>query len=163
VDLLIRSALPGDVEALHALRVAAADWLQSRGIQQWRRDDVPLDAIEEQVALGEWNVAVRDGAISGALRLLASDRVWPEDDVPAAYIHGFMIDRLHGGTGLGTTLLGWAADRAREAGARALRLDCMETNVRLRQYYISQGFTPVGRFVHRSPWHPVLLLERTLD
>jgi GNAT superfamily N-acetyltransferase len=147
---------------VHALRQAAADWQLARGIRQWLRDDTTLETVAAQVAKGEWYVAELGGAIRGALRLLDSDPVWPQDGVPARYVHGLMTDRSHAGTGLGASLLAWAADQARQAGAEALRLDCIETNVRLRQYYSGQGFRPVGRFAHPAPWHSVVLWERTL-
>ena len=163
MELMIRRAMPDDARALHALRQAAADWQQARGIQLWRRDDTPLETIAAQVEEGEWHVAVAGGAIRGALRLLASDPVWPQDGVPAHYVHGLMTDRGHAGTGLGASLLAWAADQARQTGAEALRLDCIETNVRLRQYYSGQGFRPVGRFAYPAPWHSVVLWERTIN
>ena len=83
--------------------------------------------------------------------------------MPAHYVHGLMTDRGHAGTGLGASLLAWAADQARQTGAEALRLDCIETNVRLRQYYSGQGFRPVGRFAYPAPWHSVVLWERTIN
>ena len=51
-----------------------------------------------------------------------------------------------------------------EARHRPLvRLDCVEGNARLRQYYRQLGFTEVGRraFEDRR-WHPVVLLERPI-
>lgn len=162
MELTIRRAVPDDAPAVHALRQAAADWLEARGIQQWRRDDTPLETVEAQVENGEWHVAVDGETVRGALRLLASSPEWPPDGVRARYVHGLMIDRSQKGTRLGASLLSWAADHARLAGAEVLRLDCVETNVRLRQYYTGQGFRPVGRVAYPAPWHSVVLLERTI-
>lgn len=162
MDLTIRPAVPDDVAAVHALRQAAADWLEGRGIQQWRRDDTPPETVAAQVERGEWQVAVARGAVRAALRLLTSDPEWPPDGVRACYVHGLMIDRSQEGTGLGARLLSWAADHARRADAQTLRLDCAETNVRLRQYSTAQGFRPVGRVAYAAPWHSVVLLERTI-
>lgn len=162
MDITVEKATPDDVETLHALRVAAEDWLEARGIQQWGRGGVPAEAIREQVDRGEWYLTARDGAVVGALRLLWSDPVWPEDDVPAGYLHGLVIDRTQAGAGLGARLLDWAGEHARRAGAVALRLDCVETNLALRQYYAAKGFETVGRFEHAAPWHSVVLMERRL-
>jgi len=60
-------------------------------------------------------------------------------------VHGLMVDRRAAGRGLGTSLLDWAAERGREAGVPAFRLDCRTTNPVLREYYESYGFRAVGQ------------------
>ena len=163
MGITVEKATPDDVEILHALRVAAEDWLESRGIRQWGRGEVPAEAIREQVDRGEWYLTTTDGAVVGALRLLWSDPAWPEDGVPAGYVHGLVVDRTRAGAGLGARLLDWAGERVRRAGAVVLRLDCLETNLALRQYYAARGFETVGRFEHAAPWQSVVLMERRLS
>jgi GNAT superfamily N-acetyltransferase len=45
--------------------------------------------------------------------------------------------------GLGPRILDWAAERARDAGDRWLRLDAYSTNTALHAKYIERGFTHV--------------------
>jgi GNAT superfamily N-acetyltransferase len=46
--------------------------------------------------------------------------------------------------GLGSVILAWAADVARQRGGGALRLDCVASNRRLRTYYEAAGFAHRG-------------------
>lgn len=102
-----------------------------------------------------------DGAVAGGLRLLWSDReVWGERSEDAGYVHGLVIDRRHAGADLGARLLDWAGQRARGNGRAFLRLDCVESNVRLRRYYSDRGFWEMGRRDLGDMWWPVTLFEK---
>lgn len=143
----IRPASADDAAVILELRHAAEDWLLEREIDQWRPREVPLAAIEQQVADGEFFVvsSAASNTTVGALRLLWSDpEFWGDDDGRAAYVHGLVIDRRFAGRGLGRDMLTWAEHRARDAGAAVLRLDCAATNLALRRYYVNFGFTEVG-------------------
>ena len=134
-----------------------------RNVTQWNPGEVPLATVAHQIADGEWHVAVEGDMIVGALRLLWSDRsVWHERNTFAAYVHGLMVPRKHAGRGLGTALLWWAEGQARLRNAPALRLDCVESNTRLRAYYQELGFTEVGRLERDGPWYSAVLLEKRL-
>jgi RimJ/RimL family protein N-acetyltransferase len=43
-----------------------------------------------------------------------------------------------------------------------MRLDCVESNARLRTLYRSAGYREVGRHDFRGPWLSVTLFEKTL-
>ncbi|WP_438471952.1 GNAT family N-acetyltransferase [Rhodococcus erythropolis] len=162
-------AVETDGPEILALRHAAEDWLARCGIIQWRPREVSVEQVGEQISRGEFFVA-RDRAqsrIVGALRLIWSDPVvWPDSNEPAGYVHGLVIDREFSGTSLGERLLVWAHRRSAEEGAQYLRLDCVETNVRLRRYYRDAGFAEVGRRdfgdVVDNGWFSVVLFERSL-
>ncbi|MGZ4658156.1 MAG: GNAT family N-acetyltransferase [Blastococcus sp.] len=96
-----------------------------------------------------------------ACRLVWSDvAVWGERPGDAGYVHGLVVDRAHAGTGLGRHLLSWAGGRARDRGRPFLRLDCVQTNERLRDYYRALGFREVGRREFQNSSRPVVLMER---
>ncbi|MEZ0447230.1 GNAT family N-acetyltransferase [Cellulomonas sp. ICMP 17802] len=140
-------ATPRDVDAIHALRRALEDWMAATGTVQWPRGSLPRERIAAQVAAGQWHV-VRDdaGVLVGTVRLLWSDPdFWGDDDTPAVYVHGLMVDRRHTGAGVGRALLDWAVARGRDAGVPLFRLDCRTTNPVLRTYYEAYGFTAVGQ------------------
>lgn len=157
----MRPARPDDAAAILGLRAAAARWMAGRGIEQWHPGEVSLAEVRRQVDAGEWHVTGAGQGVQAALRLLWSDPVWA-DDVPAAYVHGLVIDRALAGRGLGAELLDWAGAQGRRAGASVLRLDCVEDNPGLRRYYARQGFREVGRRDFEGPWHSVVLLEREI-
>ncbi len=155
-------------EAAHAaavlrMREDAAHWQRAEGIRQWAPGEVSLPEIQAQVAAGEWFVHIRESIVAASVRLLWSDPiVWGSDRGDAAYVHGLMVGRLHAGRGIGLEVLEWAGTTARDAGRRFLRLDCVETNERLRHYYCAAGFTEVGRRQFANGWRPVVLMERSL-
>jgi hypothetical protein len=62
--------------------------------------------------------------------------------------------------GRGEITLRWAEEQARLASAPFLRLDCVESNERLRAYYEGQGLTVVGRRDFDGPWSSVVLLQK---
>ena len=162
-------AVETDGPEILALRRAAEDWLAERGIIQWRPREVSVEQVEQQISRGEFFVA-RDreqSRIVGALRLIWSDPVvWPDSNERAGYVHGLVIDREFSGTSMGERLLVWAHRRSAQENAQYLRLDYVETNVRLRRYYLDAGFTEVGRRDFGDDadtgWFSVVLFERSL-
>lgn len=159
--LELHPAVASDTGSLLALREAAAAWLVERDIRQWEPGEVGAKQIRAQIEAGDWFVHRADGAIAGALRLLWSDpEFWGERPDDAAYVHGLVIDRRHAGQGLGGRLLDRAEQRARDAGRPFLRLDCSESNLRLRRYYRDRGFVEVGRRDLGDAWWSVTLFEK---
>ena len=55
-------------------------------------------------------------------------------------MHRLVVRRRFKGQSLSTSLLQWAADRAREMGKRSLRLDCDASRPKLRALYERFGF-----------------------
>jgi len=164
VELLaVRPAVPQDASGILALRLQLEDWLASRGVEQWGHGEVSLADIAKQIRDGEWHVVSDAESLLGALRLLWSDEpVWQQDNEFAAYVHGVMVPRSKAGEGTGAALLSWAERQAESRDAQALRLDCVETNARLRAYYSALGFREVGRREFDGPWYSATLLEKTL-
>lgn len=152
-----------DLDELLRLRGEAEDWLAARGIDQWRKGEVPAALVAEQLASREWHVVRSGERLVGALRLLWSDpQIWLHEDRPAAYVHGLVIDRRHAGHGLGARMLTWAEGQALSAGHNRLRLDCAEGNPALRRYYAGLGFREVGRRDFDGLWFSAVLLEKPL-
>jgi GNAT superfamily N-acetyltransferase/ubiquinone/menaquinone biosynthesis C-methylase UbiE len=159
----VEAALPSDAEAILALRRSLEHWLETRGIEQWGPGEVELSDVRRQVSQGEWQVLRTATGLAGAMRLLWSDEpVWRDENAFGAYVHGLMVDRAAAGRGVGTQLLDWAEAQAREVGAPVLRMDCVESNSRLRRYYAEGGFSEVGRRDFDGPWHSAVLLEKVL-
>ncbi|WP_243738319.1 GNAT family N-acetyltransferase [Cellulomonas shaoxiangyii] len=161
--VVVEPARPDDVGAILALRTSLEEWMETAGVVQWPRGSLPRARVEAQLAAGEWHV-VRGapGEVVGTLRLLWADpEFWGADDTPAVYVHGLMTARSRRGTGLGRTLLDWAAERGRAAGVGLFRLDCRDTNPVLRRYYERYGFAVVGR--RDFPLFSATLLQKPLD
>jgi len=134
-------ASPGQLDDVLAVLDEAAAWLQGRQVAQWPPRFEP-SWVEGAIGRGEtWLVRVGE-TISGTVTLDQADPVW--DGLPgrALYVHRMAVRRP--AAGLGSAILGWAADVARERGRAALRLDCVASNGRLRAYYEAAGFVPCG-------------------
>ena len=125
-----------------------ADWLEARGVKQWRSGDFRLSAAyyAQSIELGEVQLAFIGDELVGTLRLLLHEPiVWPEvveDD--AVYVYNLAVRRASASRRLGSQMLEWAEDRAGALGRRYVRLDCMADNYFLRGYYAQAGFEERG-------------------
>jgi protein-tyrosine phosphatase len=162
---LLAAATVDEATAVAQLRDAAARWLLTNGIRQWRPGEVGGDALRARAEAGELFVARTGGTVAGAVIIGFADPViWGPDQGEAGYLHGLVIDRRHAGTGLGRAVLAQAEDCLRARNRRLARLDCVAANRRLRAYYEAAGYRQVGErsFDPGSGWYATALLEKTL-
>jgi ribosomal protein S18 acetylase RimI-like enzyme len=147
-DLRIVVAAGEDLRRYIDLLEEVAEWLEARGIKQWRPGNFRLSAeyYAESIRLEEVQLAFAGEQLVGTLRVLLREPVvWPEvveDD--AVYVHSLAVRRAWAGRRLGGRLLDWAADRAASLGRQWLRLDCVSDNRFLRDYYTRAGFEERG-------------------
>jgi len=140
----MQPAVPADAPVIAALRDELARWITSTGIRQWDEGDLPAAEVAAGIELGEWHVARLDGRIVACVRLAWSDPLfWGDDDAPAGYVHGLMVDRAHAGLGWGRQMIEWCVERTREAGHDVIRLDTAAHNTTLVAYYGALGFAQV--------------------
>jgi ribosomal protein S18 acetylase RimI-like enzyme len=150
LDMQLRRTTAGDFDAVFALMVEAATWLQSRGISQWsfffteparefiRKRIVGaetyliFDAIERPV--GTFALYWKDEEAWGLRGL----------DGEAGYVHGLAVSRRASGKGLGYLLLGLASKLIAQNSRALMRLDCMAQNEALCGYYCRAGFVDMG-------------------
>jgi len=141
VSIEFVTATPEQTGQVLAVLDEAAAWLHERGVEQWPVRFEP-SWIEGAIRRGEtWLVNVGDSA-SGTVTLDRSDPLWDGEPTPSLYVHRMAVRRS--AAGLGTIILDWAADTARQEGVDALRLDCVASNERLRAYYEAAGFVHRG-------------------
>lgn len=131
------------------------------------RPDTPVRSVADIMCLSCRAHYIADWPCPGDMGVVAEAsgpigaawwRFFDADD--PGYVHGVMVARAQSGQGIGAALLRWAEEQARAAGAPALRLDCVESNHRLRAHYLAQGFDEVGRRDFPGPWHSVVLFEK---
>ena len=162
-DVVVAQASPRDAVAILRLRDALAVWMVEHGIDQWRPSDLPLSWIELCVAQGWVFAARRDDDLIGSLTLVWDDPfVWGSRNEAAGYVHMVMVDRAFARQGLGRSLLGWAERQITRAGHRRARLDCVRTNVALREYYEHAGYVLVGNREFAGGVPAVALYEKAL-
>ncbi len=154
-----------DVAAVMALRVAAARWLVSLGIDQWSPDD-PFEPLVRGFTQQHALWVVRQGdRLAGSVAVLWTDpTVWGAQADEAGYVHSLVIDRAFAGRGLGDAILEWAESHISRNGRSLARLDCVRGNRKLRDYYEAGGYRHVGdRDFPDAAWaRGVALYEKAL-
>jgi GNAT superfamily N-acetyltransferase len=161
--LTVERAQPADASAVEALLDAAAAWLESRGIDQWKPGRFG-EEICQTIASGDLFVARRSGALVGCFLLeteepssvtrhLVDQR---HGATPGAYLARLAVTRDAAGRGLGVELLNSACAIAAQLGRDYLRLVCVAGNDRLIRYYLEAGFSYCGdihsRGSHGEHW-----------
>ncbi len=155
-EIQIVKAEAEELETVLEILKEAANWLLSRGIDQWQPDSFSRDSIAERIRLGEVYLAKQNQQSIATITLQWSDRFfWVDDDTDAGYIHKLAINPAYTGTGLGRRLLEWAEQATKAAGKNCLRLDCMYENTKIRQYYEDAGFEYRGE-VRGVGWRAAL-------
>jgi GNAT superfamily N-acetyltransferase len=144
----IVAAMPEDLTRYLDFLEEVSDWLESRGIKQWKRgmfrssEEYFADSIERR----EVHLASIDGKLVGTLRLLLNDPiVWPDiTENDAVYIYNLAVGRASAGQRLGARLLEWVEVQTASLGRRHIRLDCFAYNSFLCGYYTRAGYADRG-------------------
>lgn len=164
IPLLLVRAESSDAHPLWLLRRQLEDWIHSRGVNQWRPGEMPIETVQAQIDAGEWHLHRHDDGVIAALRLLWSDpEFWGHDEDTSVYVHGLMADRGYSGQRFGKRLLDWATKQGAAKGRSHLRLDCAANNQDLCAFYASQGFTAVGEKKFEDGLNDVILWQRPID
>jgi protein-tyrosine phosphatase len=155
-----------DAAAVVRLRDAAAGWLLSRGIEQWRPGEASEAGVAARADAGElFVVRDRDEVVAAVVIVSSDPEIWGPRPDDAGYVHTLVIDRRRAGQRLGRRVLARAEAHIAARGATYARLDCVAANDGLTGYYRAAGYTAVGRhsFAPDRPWPPVLLFEKPLS
>ena len=151
-----------DADKIVSLLDNAAEWVQSKGIDQWRPGSFDIGKLLARIRDGEVYVAIYEGSIVGTFRLQMHDKsVWGERDSNEdyAYLHHLAIDQDFRGQRLGLQLLRQAETIALSLGKKGIRLDCMLGNPALENYYENTaGYIPVGNST--PPGYTAKLFEK---
>jgi len=149
-EFKIRLADLSDLQRVLSILDNAAKWLFEIGIKnQWlpgevfEYQDYYLDAIKNK----ELYVAKKDHKVIATFLLRGSDKdIWKDETVDAAYIHHLAIDRNTSISGFGGKLLAWAETYVKSEGKKKIRLDCIQSNKKLNDYYLSKAYKFKGEF-----------------
>jgi GNAT superfamily N-acetyltransferase len=112
----IATATPDQLDTLVAFRDEAAEWLASRGIDQWQQpwptEDLMVEGILRNVRAGDTFIVWDDGTPAATITVdrWANPDLWTEQEAaePALYAHKVTVARAYAGQGLGAELLDWA-------------------------------------------------------
>jgi GNAT superfamily N-acetyltransferase len=141
----VRLAGPDDVDDLTAMYDENIAWMRAQGFDPGEAPRPLREIVADRVASGVVYIARLAGEPVATMTILREDsEVWGERPADALYLHGFGVRRAHAGQRVGRALLDWLADHAAAGGRAYVRLDCMASNRKLRDYYERAGFTYRG-------------------
>lgn len=155
-------ATPDDAPTVHGILAEAGNALAAEGFTNWippyPLENVARDVVERAVYLvamaEEGATAGSAGTWVGTFMLGPEPHrpyvamAWAEPDAPALYLNRMAIAPAWHGHGVGSWCLAEIARLARRAGARAVRCDVFEPNVRTRAFYERAGFVARGTRSH---------------
>lgn len=140
-------ASSADLPRVYQLIDARIRWMDEKGIRQWNVTDYwgcyPPAHYQRAVDMGCMHLLRREnGEIVCMAVLWEEDPRWPEDGVPAYYVH-HLVTALDA-PGAGRAILRHCEAYAARQGKHYLRLDCAVDSPVLNTYYGSQGYEPAG-------------------
>jgi len=153
-NLTIRAARGDEYEAARAFYHSMIDAMQDLPYHPgWQKDVYPApDFLQESIAQGELFIGTAAGEIRCAMVLnrrceAPYDTVaWPSNAAHGRvfFLHALGVHPAYAGCGCAGALVAFALDRARQAGAAAVRLDVLCGNVPAERLYSSRGFEAVA-------------------
>jgi GNAT superfamily N-acetyltransferase len=141
--LRVRRATRDDLDEVRELLTAAARRVRGMGIDQWP-DPFPMERVSDGFQAGEVYVVRDDSRIVATQTVTDDDAFWRDRPADALYAHRLAV--ADGYRGLGAAVLAWTEELAASRGRSLLRIDCMASNRRLRDYYEAAGFVHAGDF-----------------
>jgi GNAT superfamily N-acetyltransferase len=160
-----RRLAPDEIEAAHAILVAAGQALAAAGFPNWTRPYPLWRMRREAVSRQIWLVEERGRAVGTYTITTRPPHRYPATrfarGVRALYLNRLAVVPERWGGGIGASLMRRVEEHARQAGARAVRFDAFRDNPPLRAFYRRLGY------VERGPYHvgaiPVVCFEKELD
>lgn len=157
----IELATSNDILAILEILKQRCQWLKQNKIEQWGDYYTQLynrDYFMKMITLYELYIVKQEQEIIGAFLLKTEDKNYWKDSKKAYYIHHF-VTKL-GYPNLGTKMLNFIENLARQNSIHYLRLDCIKTNQKLNEYYQSRGFKNKGEGQLENSYYSYRLWEK---
>lgn len=152
--LSIRKADPHELENIRTFYHQLTDACQRAHYDiGWKNDIYPSpEFLKESLSAGELYIGLMNGRMASAMILNHKcndgyqDITWPAALPPASItlIHALGVHPEYAGQHIGRRMVEFAADKAKTAGQKALRLDVLKGNTPAEKLYTRFGFQPRG-------------------
>jgi ribosomal protein S18 acetylase RimI-like enzyme len=148
--LSIRRADNEDLKLILYFIDEAADWLRTKGTDQWAKpwpNEPERDArVVRGLRGGRTWIVEDDGVPVGTItcRREGNSELWSQQEQAeqSLYVSRLIVSRSYKGCGIGAELLDWAGLlAARQWEARWIRIDVWTTNTALHSFYEARGFS----------------------
>ena len=139
IKIKITAATSADIVPIRQLLVARAEWLKQQGIQQWQQFATfeQTHQLESDYHNQVLYIAKKANTCLGAVVITPPQefdcQLW-DDPQGYLYLHRFVVALEAQGLAVGSKLLRFAQEKARQEG-QGLRLDCRANNEKLIEYY----------------------------
>jgi GNAT superfamily N-acetyltransferase len=140
-----------------------ANWLKEKEIDQWGflAEGGEDEEIRQAIHNKETFVVKRNEHIVATLTLYKKQSLWDQHiwgirNDRAIYLHRLAVDSSLIGSGLGIEVLKWAENKLKKDGIDTLRLDCVENNLKLNNFYSDNGFVKISTNDNHSLYQKVL-------
>lgn len=133
-------------EQVTSLLVNAAEWMESKGIEQWKKEMFTPELVHSYFVEREVFILYMAEQPAAMFTLQAGDLdYWQHlNDEDYFYLHRLTVHQDFRSVGLGAIAMKWATDYALTSGKKGLRLDCMAHLPTLNRFYQSQDFRYMG-------------------
>ncbi|EUJ36007.1 GNAT family acetyltransferase [Brochothrix thermosphacta DSM 20171 = FSL F6-1036] len=143
-----RWATPDDYHSVWNLLLQKAKAFKESGSSQWSAllDGVDSHNTKYRITNNEVMVYEYNSQIIGAVILLHEQstwdtKLWGKDKAKVFYIHRLMVSNEFNGMNLGSHMLKHIEEIAESLSISSLRLDYLNSNKFLKQFYTINGFT----------------------
>ncbi len=160
-----------DIESLMEIFREAQGTIAALGIDQWQNGYPSVPVVEDDVARQQSYCVRHDGKICGTFVLVdyeplydnIEDGHWATGDGSRDYLamHRVAVAVVMRGHGVADQMINFAADCARRAGKRSLRVDTHRGNVVMRRMLEKNGFAPCG-IIHLANGDPRVAYEKII-
>lgn len=150
----IRKADPQELENIRTFYHQLTDACQRAHYDiGWKKDIYPSpELLKESLSAGELYIGLMNGRMASAMILNHEcndgyqDITWPAALPPASItlIHALGVHPEYAGQHIGRRMVEFAADKAKTAGQKALRLDVLKGNTPAEKLYTRFGFQSRG-------------------
>ena len=140
-----------ETEQIIMLLKQVAEWLKANGIDQWDFSESSGndENIRQSIQNQETYSVKKDGEMIATFTLTQKQSLWDkwlwgDKQDQAVYLHKFALNPSEIGSGLGKELLQWIEHDTKQKGFNTVRLDCIENNIKLNQFYTRCGYEKQG-------------------
>lgn len=142
MELNIRQAQNGDIEALSGLYKQAVEWMNSIGEPMWSFETVAWENLNKIYDISEFYVGCVGDKVVCAMSLPTYDPHYWEDirENTSIFVHKVVVLREFSGQGFTQKMLDYAVQKTRDCGYKTLRIDARVLRPKLRKIYENYGF-----------------------
>jgi ribosomal protein S18 acetylase RimI-like enzyme len=165
-NYILTNAIKQDVDKIYELIKKRIKWMDDNNIHQWNKTDYlatyPKKYFEEKMAIGQLYTmkSAPSGKVVGAVVLLEEDKRWNADGSKSYYIHNLVSNTEI--SGIGREIICLCEKMAIENGKDLIRLDCQESNSKLKDFYYRLGFKYVG-YVQEGSYFGIKLEKKLIE